>query len=55
MPDVKQNISGCFRTVKGAENFCVIRSCPDTHRKQGYGMLAVLQRAFAGNRIQLTA
>jgi transposase len=48
MPKVKQKISGCFRTLGGAENFCVIRSCLDTLRKQGHGMLDVLQRAFAG-------
>jgi transposase len=49
MPKVKQKISGCFRTLDGAENFAVIRSCLDTLRKQGFGMLEVLQRAFAGN------
>ena len=52
MPKVKQKISGCFRTLAGAEHFCVIRSCLDTLRKQGHGMLTVLQRAFAGNPIQ---
>lgn len=52
MPKVKQKISGCFRTLDGAENFCVIRSCLDTLRKQGYGMLKVLQRAFTGDPIQ---
>jgi transposase len=55
MPKVKQKISGCFRSLEGAENFCVIRSCLDTLRKQGYGMLEVLQRAFAGNPIQPAA
>jgi transposase len=55
MPKVKQKISGCFRTVEGADNFCVIRSCLDTLRKQGHGMLEVLQHAFAGNPIQPTA
>jgi transposase len=55
MPKVKQKISGCFRTVEGADNFCVIRSCLDTLRKQGHGMLEVLQRAFAGNPISPTA
>jgi transposase len=55
MPKVKQKISGCFRTVTGADNFCVIRSCLDTLRKQGHGMLEVLLRAFTGNPIQLAA
>ena len=55
MPKVKQKISGCFRTLAGAEHFCVIRSFLDTLRKQGHGMLTVLQRAFAGNPIQPTA
>ncbi|WP_089159943.1 IS66 family transposase [Caballeronia sordidicola] len=52
MPKVKQKISGCFRTLDGAENFCVIRSCLDTLRKQGHGMLDVLRRAFADDPIQ---
>lgn len=55
MPKVKQKISGCFRTLAGAEHFCVIRSCLDTLRKQGHSMLAVLQRAFDGNPIPLAA
>jgi transposase len=55
MPKVKQKISGCFRTLAGAQYFCVIRSCLDTLRKQGHSMFTVLQRAFAGNPIQPTA
>jgi transposase len=55
MPKVKQKISGCFRTLDGAENFCVIRSCLDTLRKQGHGMLDVLQRAYTGDPIQPAA
>lgn len=55
MPKVKQKIAGCFRTLQGAENFCVIRSCLDTLRKQGHGMLDVLRRAFAGDPIVPTA
>jgi len=55
MPKVKQKISGCLRTVEGADNSCVIRSRLDTLRKQGHGMLEVLQRAFAGDAIQPTA
>lgn len=55
MPKSKQKVSGCFRTVTGAENFCVIRPCLDTLRKQGHGMLDVLRQAFAGNPILPTA
>ena len=51
MPKVKQKISGCFRTLEGDENFCVIRSCLDTLLKQGHGTLDVLRHAFAGNPI----
>lgn len=54
MPKVKQKISGCFRTLEGTENFCVIRSCLDTLHKQGHGMLDVLRHAFAGSPIQPT-
>ena len=55
MPKVKQKISGCFRTLVGAENFCVIRSCLDTLRKQGHGMLKMLRRAFNADPILPTA
>ena len=53
MPKVKQRISGCFRTLIGAENFCVIRSYLDTARKQGFGMLHAMQAAFAGHPLAL--
>lgn len=36
MPKVKQKISDSFRTLLGAQNFCVIRTCLDTLRKQGH-------------------
>jgi transposase len=55
MPKVKQKISGCFRTLEGAEHFCVIRSVLDTLRKQGHSMFTVLQRAFLGNPIRSVA
>jgi transposase len=51
MPKVMQKIPGCFRTVAGAENLCVIHSCLDTLRKQCHGVLDVLKSAFAGNPI----
>ena len=53
MLKVKQKISGCYRSLEGAENFCVIRSCLDTLRKQGHSMFEVLRRAFAGHPILL--
>jgi transposase len=55
MPKVKQKISGCFRTIEGANYFSIIRSCLDTLQKQGYRMLEVLRRAFAGNPIRPAA
>ena len=53
MPKVKQRISGCFRTLIGAENFCVVRSYLDTARKQGFGMLHALQAVFSGQALAL--
>lgn len=51
MPKVKQRISGCFRTLVGAQNFCVIRSYLDTARKQGFGMLHAMQAVFSGQAL----
>ena len=51
MPKVKQKISGCFRTLEGAQHFCVIRTCLATLHKQGHRMLEAIRRAFAGNPI----
>ena len=51
MPKTKQRISGCFRTLAGAENFCVIRSYLDTARKQGFGMLHAMQAVFSGQAL----
>jgi len=55
MPKVKRKISGCFRTVLGADNFCVIRSCLDSLKKQGHSMLNVLRQAFLGTPIMPAA
>ena len=46
MPKVKQKISGGWRTLKGAENFCIIRSYLDTMHKQGQNMFEVLRLTF---------
>ena len=52
MPKVKQKISGCFRTLKGAQHFCIIRSYLDTMHKQGHNLFELLRRAFRGNPLQ---
>ena len=52
MPEVKQKISGCFRTLNGAENFCIIRSYPDILHKQGHNTFELLFHAFMGNPLQ---
>ena len=46
MPKVKQKISGCFRTLKGAQNFGTIRSYLDTMHKQGHNLFEVLRLTF---------
>ena len=48
MPEVKQKISGCFRTLKGAQDFCTIRSYLDTMHKQGHNLFEVLRSTFMG-------
>lgn len=48
MPKVKQKISGCFRTLAGAQTFCTIRSYLDTMHKQGHNMFEVLRQTFIG-------
>jgi transposase len=48
MPKVKQKISGCFRTMQGAQTFCIIRSYLDTMHKQGHNMFEVLCQTFIG-------
>jgi transposase len=50
MPKVKQKISGCFRTMAGAQTFCTIRSYLDTMRKQGHNMFEVLRQTFIGRQ-----
>ena len=49
MVKVRQKISGCFRTRRGAEMFCRIRGYISTMRKQGENVLAALESVFVGD------
>ncbi len=48
MPKVKQKVSGCFRTLQGAQTYCVIRSYCATMHKQGANAFEALVAAFKG-------
>ena len=49
MMKVKLKISGCFRTLVGAEIFCIIRGYISTARKNGVNSIDALRQAFLGN------
>lgn len=53
MAKLKQKISGCFRTFKGAEEFCLIRSYLATCRKQGWCIIEAIKLAVGGNPMNL--
>lgn len=49
MVKLQQKISGCWRTLAGAEAFLVVRSYLSTAGKQGMNPLDVLRRLVEGN------
>ncbi len=44
MGKVRNKVSGCFRTLTGAENFCTLRTVIETARKQGWSIIGTLQK-----------
>ena len=48
MTKVQQKISGCFRSMQGAQMFCRIRSYLSTCRKNGLSATKALEMLFAG-------
>lgn len=51
MLKVKQKIPGCFRTEKGAEEFCRLRSYVSTMKKEGHGIMEAIKSVYAGETI----
>jgi hypothetical protein len=48
MGKLRIKVSGCMRSITGAQNFCAIRSCLTTAAKHGIGMLDALTQAATG-------
>jgi transposase len=49
MVKLQQKISGCWRTLEGAQAFLTVRSYVSTARKHGINPLAALRRLFEGD------
>jgi transposase len=49
MVKLQQKISGCWRTLAGAEAFLTVRSYVSTARKHAINPLAVLRQLFEGH------
>jgi hypothetical protein len=48
MGELRIKVSGCMRSMAGAEALCAIRSCLSTAARHGIGMLGALTRAASG-------
>ena len=55
MNKVKQKISGCFRSLSGAQYYCRIRSYLSTMRKQGENLLDACRAIYLGFPFPLIA
>ena len=51
MVKLYQKISGCFRTMAGAQTFCRIRSYLSTLKKQGFNLINSLAQAIQGQPV----
>jgi transposase len=49
MPKLKQKVSGCFRTVAGAQAYCSMRSYLGTLQKRSGNLMEALIALFAGH------
>lgn len=49
MVKLRQKISGCLRTLAGAQHFCAIRSYLATAAKHGLNQLDALTRLTSGD------